>query len=202
MKIFCIGRNYVDHATELNNPVPSQPIIFMKAANALLIDGKDFYHPDFSNNIHYELELVLRICKNGKSIAQSSAYNFYDKIGLGIDFTARDIQDECKKKGHPWELAKAFDHSAVLGDFMEKSALNIRDIPFHLSKNGEIVQQGNSKELIFDFDFLISYISRYFTLQQGDLIYTGTPAGVGKIEKGDILEGFIGDRQLLYCRVK
>mgnify|MGYP005843155123 CR=1 FL=1 len=202
MKIFCIGRNYVDHAAELNNPVPSQPIIFMKAPNALLIEGKDFYHPDFSNNIHYELELVLRICKNGKSIAQSSAYNFYDKIGLGIDFTARDIQDECKKKGHPWELAKAFDHSAVLGDFMEKSALNIRDISFHLSKNGEIVQQGNSKELIFDFDFLISYISRYFTLQQGDLIYTGTPAGVGKIENGDVLEGFIGDRQLLYCRIK
>ena len=202
MKIFCIGRNYVEHAAELNNPVPAKPIIFMKAPNALLTDGKDFYHPEFSNNIHYELELVLKICKNGKSVPPASASTYYDKIGLGIDFTARDLQDECKKKGHPWEIAKSFDSSAVLGSFIDTLGLDLNNIGFHLLKNGEVVQEGNSRDLIFHFDYLISYISTFFTLQQGDLIYTGTPAGVGKVERADVLEGYIGDKQLLYCRVK
>lgn len=202
MKIICIGRNYIDHAKELNNPVPKVPIIFMKPSTAMLKDGKPFYHPSFSENIHHELEIVLKISKNGKAISEKYADSYYDAVGLGIDFTARDIQDKCKEKGHPWEIAKAFDQSAVLGDFMEKDKIQPQNIKFQLIKNGEIVQDGNSADLIFDFNYLISYISNYFTLQTGDLIYTGTPAGVGKVDIGDHLEGFMNGYKMLDCEIK
>jgi acylpyruvate hydrolase len=202
LKIICIGRNYIDHAKELNNPVPKAPLIFMKPSTALLTDGKPFYHPDFSTNIHYELEVILKICKNGKAIQPQFASGYYDQIGLGIDFTARDLQDQCKDKGHPWEIAKAFDHSAVVGSFTDKNLLNSGEIKFQLSKNGSIVQDGNTKDLIFNFDYLISYISQYFTLQTGDLIFTGTPAGVGKIAVGDHYEGMMEGEKMLDCKIK
>lgn len=203
MKIFCIGRNYVDHALELNNPVPKSPLIFMKPQTALLSDGKPFFHPDFSENIHHEIELVLKIKKNGKNIVPGFGADYFDAIGLGIDFTARDLQDKLKEKGQPWELAKAFDNSAVLGNFIDKSELgDLAAIEFSLTKNGDIVQQGNSKDLIFTFGYLIEYISRFFTLQTGDLIYTGTPAGVGPVKPGDVLEGFLGDQSMLKCEIK
>jgi acylpyruvate hydrolase len=202
MKIFCIGRNYEEHARELNNPVPAAPVVFMKPSTALLLDGKPFYYPEFSQNIHYELELVLKICKNGKSVAEKFASAYYDKIGLGIDFTARDIQDICKQKGHPWEIAKSFDNSAVLGDFIPKTDLEGNSISFSLLKNGEQVQQGNSADMIFSFDAIISYISTYFTLQVGDLIYTGTPAGVGPVKTGDQLQGLLEGKKRLHCIIK
>jgi acylpyruvate hydrolase len=203
MKIICIGRNYIDHATELNNPIPKSPLIFMKPATALLTGSKPFYHPDFSNNIHHEIELVLKIKKNGKQVNQKFASDYYDEIGLGIDFTARDLQDQLKDKGHPWEIAKAFDNSAVIGDFINKNDLQDQhDIVFSLTKNGNEVQVGNSKDLIFNFDFLISYVSKFFTLQSGDLIYTGTPAGVSAVKIGDKLEGFLGQKKLLDCEIK
>ncbi|MBK8516447.1 MAG: fumarylacetoacetate hydrolase family protein [Saprospiraceae bacterium] len=202
MKIICIGRNYIDHAKELNNPVPKSPLIFMKPSTALLKDGKPFYHPDFSKNIHYELEVVLKICKNGKAIPEKYAKDYFEEIGLGIDLTARDIQDICKEKGNPWELAKAFDHSAVLGSFVNKKKIESEEIKFKLLKNGLVVQNGNTKDLIFKFEYLISYISKYFTLQKGDLIFTGTPAGVGKINIEDHYEGWIENTKYLDCRIK
>jgi acylpyruvate hydrolase len=202
LKIICIGRNYIDHAKELNNPVPKSPLIFMKPSTALLTESKPFYHPDFSANIHYELEVVLKICKNGKAIREEFASDYYDQIGLGIDFTARDLQDQCKDKGHPWEIAKAFDHSAVVGDFKSKNTFDTSEIKFQLVKNGNVVQDGNTKDLIFKFDYLISFISHYFTLQTGDLIFTGTPAGVGKISIGDHYEGIMEGERMLECKIK
>lgn len=203
MKIFCIGRNYTEHAKELNNAVPTSPLIFMKPPTALLIDKKPFFHPDFSNNIHHEIEVVLRITKNGKHIQPEFAHRYYDRIALGIDFTARDIQDSLKAKGQPWELAKGFDGSAVLSDFVLLSDLEDKEnIRFELKKNGETVQVGETKDLIFSFDTLIAYISQYFTLQQGDIVYTGTPAGVGAVKIGDTLEGFLEGKPLLYCEIK
>jgi len=202
MKIFCIGRNYIDHAKELNNPVPSHPLVFMKPPTAALKHGSDFYYPEFSENIHFELELVLKITKNGKYVEKKFAHNYYEEIGLGIDFTARDLQAKCKAKGHPWEIAKAFDHSAVIGDFLSKETLNLDGIDFKLTKNDEVQQQGNSKDLIFSFDTLISHVSKFFTLNRGDLLFTGTPAGVGPVAIGDHLEGFIGDQSLLTCNIK
>lgn len=202
MKIICVGRNYVEHARELQNAIPSVPLIFMKPATALLKDGKPFYHPDFSNNIHFELELVLKISKNGKAIREQFASDYYEEIGLGIDFTARDLQDELKSKGHPWELAKAFDNAACIGGFIPKSQLNLKSIQFSLSKNGKIVQSGDSADMIFSFDNLIHFVSQYITLQKGDLIFTGTPAGVGKVEVGDHFVGCIGDVALLDCKIR
>ncbi|MBK9734150.1 MAG: fumarylacetoacetate hydrolase family protein [Saprospiraceae bacterium] len=202
MKIFCIGRNYRDHALELNNPLPEVPLIFMKPATALLTDNKPFYHPDFSNNIHYELEVVLKISKNGKQIDQKFASAYYDQIGLGIDFTARDLQDQCKDKGHPWEIAKSFDYSAAIGKFIPVTEVDLDSIKFQMKQNDKIVQQGDTKDLIFDFDYLISYVSKYFTLQQGDLLFTGTPAGVAKISIGDHLEGILEGNKLLDCKIK
>jgi len=202
LKIICIGRNYIDHAKELNNPIPKAPLIFMKPSTALLTDGKPFFHPDFSANIHYELEVVLKIGKNGKAIQEKFASKYYEMIGLGIDFTARDLQDQCKEKGHPWEIAKAFDHSAVIGDFLDKKDFNSSEMHFQLLKNGDSVQDGNTRDLIFNFDYLISYISHYFTLQVGDMIFTGTPAGVGKIAEGDHYEGFLEGNKLLDCKIK
>ncbi len=203
MKIFCIGRNYVDHAKELGNQVPSEPLVFMKPPTALLKNNKDFYYPTFSKNIHFEVELVIKIKKNGRSIQQQFAGGYYDEIGLGIDFTARDIQEKAKEKGHPWEKAKAFDFSAVISDFipLETSVLE-SGIEFHLEKNGKEVQVGTSKDMLFNIDSLICHLSRYFTLQTGDLIYTGTPAGVGPIKIGDKLEGFLQKKSMFTCQIK
>lgn len=203
MKVIAIGRNYIDHAKELNNPVPASPVIFMKPDTAVLKDNKDFYYPEFSKDIHYECELVVRICNEGKHVTSKFAHKYYDAIGLGIDFTARDIQAEQKAKGLPWELAKAFDHSAVISNMIAKEEFeSINNINFSLQKNGEIVQKGNTKNMIFDVESLIVYISKYITLRKGDLIYTGTPAGVGPVQIGDKLQGFIEDREMFTTHIK
>ena len=202
MKIFCIGRNYLEHAKELNNAVPTKPLIFMKPPTALLLDNKPFYYPEFTKNLHHEVEVVLKISKNGKAIQPEFAHRYYDKIGLGIDFTARDLQDELKAKGQPWEIAKGFDNSAVLSDFVDLKDFDATNISFQLLKNGEIVQKGTTKDLIFSFDTVVSYISQFFTLQQGDLIYTGTPEGVGAVKIGDKLEGFLEGKPMFICDIK
>jgi acylpyruvate hydrolase len=203
MKIFCIGRNYIDHAKELNNPVPSAPLIFMKPSTALLVNNKPFYHPDYSENIHYEGEIVLRICKNGRSVQPEFASRYYDAAAFGIDFTARDLQDKLKAKGQPWEIAKGFDRSAPISKFIPLNDLKKPEaIEFQLKKNGLVVQDGNTKDLIFSFDTIICHISRYFTLQTNDYIFTGTPAGVGPIAIGDVLEGFVEGMPMLNCRIK
>ena len=202
MKIFCIGRNYAEHAKELNNAVPTKPLIFMKPPTALLLENKPLFYPDFTKNLHHEVEVVLRICKNGKAIQPEFAHRYYDKIALGIDFTARDVQDDLKSKGQPWELAKAFDNSAVLSPFGELKDFDASNITFHLTKNGETVQSGTTQDLIFSFDTIVSFISQYFTLQQGDLIYTGTPAGVGSVKVGDKLEGFLEGKPIFSCEIK
>lgn len=203
MKIFCIGRNYANHAKELGNDVPSEPMIFMKPPTALLINNKPFYHPDFSENIHFECELVLKIGKNGKNISERFAKSYIAEIGLGIDFTARDIQDKLKAKGHPWEIAKGFNGSAVISDFVPvENFEDLNNINFHLLKNGEKVQIGNTQDMIFNAAKLISHISKYFLIHQGDYIYTGTPEGVGKVEIGDVLEGFIEDKPFFQCTIK
>ncbi|MFD2743791.1 MULTISPECIES: fumarylacetoacetate hydrolase family protein [Sphingobacterium] len=203
MKIIAIGRNYINHAKELNNPVPQEPVIFLKPDTALLRDNKDFYYPDFSKDIHYEVEVVLRISNEAKHVAEKYAHKYYDAIGLGIDFTARDIQQKHKEKGLPWELAKAFDQSAVISQLIPKEELgNLADLSFSLKKNGETVQSGNTKDVIFPFDQLIAYISQRITLRKGDLIYTGTPEGVGPVQIGDKLEGYLGDQKMFYCLIK
>ena len=206
MKIICIGRNYVDHAAELNNPVPKRPLIFMKPPSALLVNDKPLYYPEFTQDLHYEAEIVLKIGKNGKYVQQEFASDYYQQIALGIDFTARDLQAELKKKGHPWEIAKGFDNSAALSKFIPIDKVNRNAIEFRLDKNGQTVQLGNTKDLIFDFDYIIVYVSRFFKLQMGDLIYTGTPAGVGPVKIGDRLEGYISltdhIEHVLTCEVK
>jgi 2-keto-4-pentenoate hydratase/2-oxohepta-3-ene-1,7-dioic acid hydratase in catechol pathway len=203
MKIFCIGRNYVDHAKELNNPVPSEPLIFMKPSTALVVNNKPFYYPDFTHDLHYEGEIVLRICKNGRSVQPEFAHRYYDAVGFGIDFTARDLQDKLKQKGQPWEIAKGFDRSAPVSRFVPLDDLRDRkDIHFQLKKNGEVAQDGHTRDLIFSFETVICHISRYFTLQKGDYIFTGTPAGVGPVQPGDLLEGFIEGEQLLSCAIR
>ncbi len=203
MKIICIGRNYADHAKELGNDIPDEPVIFMKPKSALLQGHTPFYYPEFTNELHYECELVLRVSKNGKYIPERFAGNYYNAITVGIDFTARDIQEELKSKGLPWEKAKAFDNSAAVGRFMDITpALNKKNINFCLYKNKELVQQGNSGKMIFSFDSIVSHISNYFSLNIGDLIFTGTPAGVGECVVGDELEGFIEDGMLLTMDVK
>lgn len=203
MKIFCVGRNYIDHAKELNNPIPSEPIIFMKPPTALLRNGKPFYMPEFSNDIHYEVELVVKIVKNGKHIASDYVKSYYNEISLGIDFTARDIQKKLKSKGHPWEISKGFDFSAAIGNWCEFSdEMKNNDLMFRLNKNGKDVQLGNSKDMIFSIDVLIMHLSKYFKLQIGDLIYTGTPAGVGQVNAGDVLEGYLGDEHILHCDIR
>jgi acylpyruvate hydrolase len=191
MKIFCIGRNYAEHAKELNNEVPDNPMIFMKPPSALLVNNKPLYYPAFTQNLHYELEVVLKICKNGRHVQPDFAGEYYKEIALGIDFTARDIQQDCKQKGHPWEIAKGFDGSAVLSPFVPLEEVNRHAITFELKKNGDTVQLGNTKDLIFSFEDIIVYASQFFKLQVGDLIYTGTPKGVGPVQIGDVLEGFL-----------
>lgn len=203
MKIFCIGRNYADHAKELNNPVPAEPIIFMKPPTALVVNNKPFYYPNFTQDLHYEGEIVLRVCKNGRSVQPEFAHRYYDAVAFGIDFTARDVQERLKQKGHPWEIAKAFDHSAPISPWMPLEELpNPKDIHFQLKKNGQVVQNGHTRDLLFSFEALIVHISRYFTLQKSDLIFTGTPAGVGPVQIGDVLEGLIEGRHMLTCAIK
>jgi 2-keto-4-pentenoate hydratase/2-oxohepta-3-ene-1,7-dioic acid hydratase in catechol pathway len=203
MKIFCVGRNYTDHAKELGNAVPDEPVIFMKPKSALLQPHTPFYYPEFTNELHYECELVLRICKNGKYIQEKFASKYYDAVTVGIDFTARDIQNQLKEKGLPWEKAKAWDNSAAIGKWVPVAEIkNRKDIPFGLFKNKEQVQKGASSQMIFSFDFLVSYISNYFSINIGDLIFTGTPAGVGELVVGDEVEGYLEDAQLLVLEVK
>jgi len=204
MKIICIGRNYREHARELNNEIPKEPVIFMKPDSALLRNNEPFYIPDFSRDVHYECELIVRIKRLGKTIEARFANRYYDEIGLGIDFTARDLQNKLKEKGLPWEKAKAFDCSAVISaDFMPVSDLpDLRSIRFQLKRNGEIVQHGDSALMLFSIDELISHVSTYFTLKIGDLIYTGTPAGVGPVAIGDRLEGFLEGRKMFDFEIK
>jgi len=203
MKIICIGRNYVEHAKELNNPVPEKPVFFMKPDTALLPPHNPFFYPDFSNDIHYEVELVIKINRNGKSIAPQFAHKYYDEIAVGIDFTARDLQNECKKKGLPWEIAKAFDFSAPLSTFVPKQQFESMDnIEFGLKINGEWRQQGNSRDMIFGFDDIIAYVSQFVTLRKGDLIFTGTPEGVGPTKVEDRFDLFLGNKNLYSFNVK
>lgn len=203
MKIICIGRNYADHAKELNNKVPDVPMFFMKADTSLLRPGTPFFYPDFSNDIHYECEIVVKINRVGKKIAEKFAHKYYDEIGLGIDFTARDLQAICKEKGHPWEIAKSFEGSASISkEFISKATLELNNLEFSLLKNGDNVQNGNTKDMIFSIDNLISYVSQFMTLKKGDLIYTGTPAGVGPVMIGDKLTGKIGNKEMFNVMIK
>lgn len=203
MKIIAIGRNYAAHAEELNNPIPDNPVIFLKPDTAVLKDNKPFYLPDFSSDIHFELEIVLKICKEGKHIAEKFASRYYEEIGLGVDFTARDIQTRHKEKGLPWELAKAFDHSAAISTFLPKQEFkDIYNLNFELQLNGESRQKGNSSMMLFTYEQIIAFVSQYITLKKGDLIFTGTPKGVGKLQQGDKIEAWLEDRQLLKFEIK
>tara|TARA_B100000676_G_C17610867_1_gene596758 strand:+ start:34 stop:645 length:612 start_codon:yes stop_codon:yes gene_type:complete len=203
MKIICIGRNYIEHAKELKNKIPKEPLFFLKPETAIQPKGHPFFIPDFSQMIHYEVELVIKIDRIGKHIQEQFAHKYYSKIGLGIDFTARDIQEECKKQGLPWEKAKGFDGSAQISrNFINKEDLDIHNIYFSLNHNGNEVQKGNSKDMIFSFDKIISYVSQFYTLKIGDLIYTGTPSGVGQVKIGDKLNGFINNKEVLKVLVK
>ncbi len=201
MKIICIGRNYAEHAKEMKAELPKEPVFFMKPETALLKE-EDFYFPDFTKELHHEIELVLKICKVGKSIQPEFADKYYNEIGLGIDFTARDLQANCKAKGLPWEMAKAFDNSAPLGGFVTKQDLDLNNINFSLTINGQTKQVGNSKDLIFNFNQVIAYVSKFVTLKVGDLIYTGTPEGVGPVAIGDKLEGYLNGNKLLNVNIK
>jgi acylpyruvate hydrolase len=204
MKIICIGRNYVSHAQELNNEVPDEPVFFMKPDSALLRNNDSFYLPEWTQEVHHEIELVLRICRLGKNIDKKFASRYYNEIGLGIDFTARDIQDQLKKKGLPWEKAKGFDQSAVISNnFFPLAIIPEKDsIKFNLNLNGNTVQNGDSSLMIFNFDEIIAHISKYMTLKIGDLIYTGTPAGVGPVKIGDRLEGYLEGKMMFDFMVK
>ena len=203
MKIICIGRNYVNHAKELGNAIPSEPVFFLKPDTAISPKGHPFFIPDFTSNVHYEVELIIKINRLGKHIEEGFAYKYYQEIGLGIDFTARDVQEEIKAKGLPWEKAKGFDGSAVISrSFIPKEELDINNINFKLEKNGDTVQVGNSKDMLFNFDKIIAYISQFYTLKIGDLIYTGSPAGVGQVNNGDILKGFIGTQKMFEVKVR
>lgn len=203
MKIICIGRNYLDHTIELNNKVPKEPLFFLKPQTAIQPKNHPFFIPDFSNHIEHEVEIVIRINKLGKHIEEKFAHRYFNEIGLGIDFTARDIQNECKKNGLPWEKAKSFDGSAKISSkFINKSKIDIFNLNFSLKKNNLIVQKGNSCDMIFNYYNIISYVSKFCTLKIGDLIFTGTPAGVGKVNAGDILEGYIFDEKVLKVSVK
>ncbi len=203
MKIICIGRNYSEHIKEMKAEATGSPVFFMKPETALITEGKPFFYPDFSKDVHHEVEIVLKINRNGKNIEKQFAHKYFEEITVGIDFTARDLQAECKKKGLPWEMAKAFDGSAPVGRFISKGDfVNLYTIPFHLDINGTTVQEGNTRDLLYQFDTVIEYVSKFITLKQGDLIFTGTPVGVGPVSVGDKLEAFIGIEKLLECEVK
>ena len=203
MKIIAIGRNYAEHAKELNNPVPGVPVIFMKPETALLKDNKPFYHPDFSNDIHHEIEIVIKISKEGKHISEKFAGNYFEEVALGVDFTARDIQSIHKEKGLPWELAKAFDGSAPVSKFLPKAQFaDLHNLNFKLDVNEQTRQSGNTSFMLFSFEYIIAFVSQYITLKKGDLIFTGTPQGVAKVNVGDRLEGYIEDEKLLDFYIK
>lgn len=203
MKVIAIGRNYSEHAKELDNPVPTKPVIFLKPDTAVTKNDRDFYYPEFSKDVHFEVEVLLQISKEGKHIAPKFASNYYEHIGLGIDFTARDLQHELKSKSLPWELSKAFDGSAPISEWIPKETFDDpADIPFLLEKNGKLVQQGNTRDMIFTFEDIIVFVSQYITLRRGDIIFTGTPAGVGPVAVGDRLTGYIADRQMLDIHIK
>ncbi|MBS9523287.1 fumarylacetoacetate hydrolase family protein [Litoribacter alkaliphilus] len=203
MKVIAIGRNYAEHIAELENERPAEPVVFLKPDTAVLKKNMPFYHPDFSSNIHHEVELVLKINKEGKYIKKEFAHRYFDEIGIGIDFTARDLQQKCKEKGLPWEIAKAFNGSAPIGEFLPIADFkDLNNINFHLAINGEEKQKGNTNMMLFDFGAIIEYVSQFFTLKKGDLIFTGTPAGVSKISIGDRLEAYIEDKKLLDFEIK
>lgn len=203
MKFICIGRNYVEHAKELGNEVPEEPVIFMKPKSALLQNNMPFYYPAFTNDLHYECEVVLRISKNGKYISEATAQQYYDAISVGIDFTARDVQSELKKKGLPWEKAKAWDNSAILGKWNSIAPdVDRKSILFSMKKNGEVVQSGNTRDMIHSFDQIIAHVSNFFSLNIGDVIFTGTPKGVGACMVGDELEGLLGDESMFKIKVQ
>jgi len=202
MKIICIGRNYAKHIEELANERPDNPVVFLKPDSAILTNKNPFFIPPFSSDVHYEVEVLIKINKVGKHIASRFAHKYYDEIGLGIDFTARDVQQQCKEKGLPWEKAKAFDGSAVIGNFYNKKDFNLENLSFQLFKNNEIVQDGNTQSMLWKIDELISYVSQYFTLKKGDIIFTGTPAGVGKVSENDVLLGQIEGLKAFEIRVK
>ena len=202
MKIFGIGRNYAAHIEELNNERPTEPVIFTMPDTALLLKNRPFYYPSFSKDIHFEVEIVLKISKVGKSIDEKFAHTYYNEIGMGIDFTARDLQDKAKEKGLPWALAKGFNDAAPLSDFVAKDSLDLDNLNFSLTVDGEIKQQGNTKLMLFSFDYIISYLSKYFLLKKGDLIFTGTPKGVGPVTIGNRLEIFMEDKKMLHVDIK
>lgn len=202
MKIICIGRNYADHARELNNQIPSEPVVFMKPDSAILPKGNAFFIPDFSENVQHELEIVIRINRLGKHIEERFAHRYYDEFTLGLDFTARDLQSKLKEKGLPWEKAKAFDGSAFLGPWQKTSEFDLNNLNFSLLRNGELVQNGQAQDMLFSIDRLIAEVSKYFTLKIGDLIFTGTPAGVGAVQTNDLLELQLEGRSLATLRVK
>lgn len=202
MKIICIGRNYQEHAKELNNPIPEVPVFFMKPETALLPKRHPVFYPDFTKDLQYEVELVLKICKLGKHIESKFAANYFDSIGIGIDFTARDLQAKCKKEGLPWEMAKSFDHAAPVSKFFPVSDFKSEGIEFSLFKNNTLVQKGSSSDMIFSFGEIIAYVSKFITLKEGDLIFTGTPAGVGSVAIGDRLEAFIESKSCLKVDIR
>lgn len=203
MKIFAIGQNYAEHNKELNSENPTEPVVFMKPDSAVLRDNKPFFLPDFSNEVHYETELLVKINRIGKNIAPKFAHRYYEQVGLGVDFTARDIQRKLKAEGKPWEICKGFDQSAVIGEFISVNQVeDIRQVPFWLNINGKTVQQGNSKDMIFFIDELIAYISRFFTLKIGDIIFTGTPVGVGAVSINDRLQGYLSDKLMFDFQIK
>ncbi|AZJ36409.1 fumarylacetoacetate hydrolase family protein [Tenacibaculum singaporense] len=202
MKIICIGRNYAKHIEELANEKPENPVVFLKPDSAILPKKMPFFIPPFSNDIHYEVEVLVKINKVGKHISPKFAHKYYETVGLGIDFTARDVQAQCKEKGLPWEKAKAFDGSAIVGEFFPKEKFDLENLSFQLQKNDEVVQDGNTSCMLWKIDELISYVSQYFTLKKGDIIFTGTPAGVGKVVENDILTGTIEGKQAFQIKVK
>jgi 2-keto-4-pentenoate hydratase/2-oxohepta-3-ene-1,7-dioic acid hydratase in catechol pathway len=203
MKIICIGRNYSEHIAELQNDRPTEPVVFMKPDSAVLLKQHPFVIPEFSNDVHHEIEIIVRINKVGKYIDPKFAHKYYDEIGVGIDFTARDLQETLKNKGLPWEKAKAFDGSAVIGEFLPKNNFNsLKNLTFELTNNGKTVQKGNTDNMLWKIDELISYVSQFFTLKIGDIIFTGTPSGVAKVNSNDILEGFLEGNKLFRIQVK
>lgn len=203
MKIFGVGRNYASHAKELGNEVPTEPIIFTKPETAVLKNNAPFYYPYFSQNVHFEVELLIKISKEGKNIAHRFAHKYFNEIGIGIDFTARDLQDKAKAKGLPWDIAKGFNGSAPMSSFFPMTYFgDSKSLDFSILQNGEVRQSGNSSNMIFDFSHLVAYISNYITLKKGDVVFTGTPAGVGPVAVGDLLEAYIGTQKLLTCEIK
>lgn len=202
MKILAIGRNYAKHIEELNNERPDEPVVFSKPETAILKKNAAFYYPDFSNDIHHEVEILVKICKVGKNIDEKFAHKYYEEIGIGVDFTARDLQSKAKAKGLPWDLAKGFNGSAPISEFVPKSKFDLSNLTFSLKKDGEDVQVGNTSMMLFSIDYIISYVSKFFLLKKGDIIFTGTPEGVGPVQIGQRLEAFIEDKKMMDFEIK